>query len=183
MASANKQTRPKVLLLGPRYCGRSSLLEIFCSGSFPPSSSPTIFDQRHLTIELSNTTLDLEMWNAPGIEGSESSSCGVVSDMDCCVLVFAIDSLFSFRKIETWMNICLEVQRKRQKYCPFVLVGNKVDREMQREVSWSQAQTWARSHNMPYFEVSEWHGSNVQTVLGEIAHLAFERQKGLKKAR
>ena len=32
---------------------------------------------------------------------------------------------------------------------PFVLVGNKAD--LERKVNWSEAQTWAREHDVPLF--------------------------------
>lgn len=181
MASVEKQIRANVYLLGPMYCGRTALLEVFCSRNFPTSTRTTIgIDFCNLTIKLNNMTLDLRIWDTSGWESPIPNVRTYVSHEDCCVLVFAITSSDSFRKIDKWMNICLEEQRKRKEDCPFVLVGNQADRERDREVSWSQAQTWARSHNMPYFEVSARDGTNVQTLLGEIALLAHEKAKRFK---
>lgn len=48
---------------------------------------------------------------------------------DCCVLVYDITSLDSFKSLEYWRDEFLTetLIPNRQLLCPFVVIGNKVD--------------------------------------------------------
>ena len=93
------------------------------------------------------------------------------------MLVFDVTDHNSFSSMDGWRTFFLANQKKGRGDIPFVLVGNKADREAEREVQWSEAQTWARSHHMPYFEVSALQGTNVEAAFEEVVRLALRNKR------
>jgi small GTP-binding protein len=58
-----------------------------------------------------------------------------------------------------------------EKYCPMVLLGNKIDLADQREVTESEAQQLAREWGCPYFETSAKSRINIEEAIFELVRL------------
>lgn len=67
-------------------------------------------------------------------------------------MVYSIDNLESFKKLKSLHNQMLRV--KDEASFPVVIVGNKSDLEELRDVQFSDGQSFARSINAPFIEVS-----------------------------
>ena len=58
---------------------------------------------------------------------------------------------------------------------PFVVLGNKLDRENERSVSAQAGQEYAKTHQMAFFETSAQVGTHVEDVFIEMAKQALKR--------
>ena len=82
------------------------------------------------------------------------------------LLVFSINDYESFERIKRIYDKILRT--KQSKICPILLVGNKLDLENERVVSYSEAKELADSWRVEYYEVSSRNGSNCQIILEKI---------------
>ena len=63
---------------------------------------------------------------------------------------------------------------------PFFVLGNKVDREQDRQVPQDKVEHWLKKNpDIIYFEVSAMDGSNVNQVFSKIAHNFLQLQNSL----
>ena len=60
---------------------------------------------------------------------------------------------------------------------PFVLLGNKVDRESERKVKANDARAWCKENgDIPYYETSALENISVDTAFIEMAKVAIKRE-------
>lgn len=60
---------------------------------------------------------------------------------------------------------------------PFVLLGNKLDKESDRKVKATEAKAWCRENgDMPYYEVSAKDNISVDDAFIEMAKMAIKRE-------
>ena len=96
---------------------------------------------------------------------------------ECCVLVCDLTDIKSFENIDTWRQEFLtQLNPKDPENFPFVLLGNKSDKEDERKVPDTKIKQYCETkNNMPYFETSAKDNLNVDKAFTEIAQLAFKR--------
>ena len=96
---------------------------------------------------------------------------------DLCVLVFDLTSEDSFKGVEAWRNDFLQILNPPDgDEFPFILIGNKSDREGDINVTKEQIDAYCKEHNnMPYFSVSAKEGKNLEEAFNKAADVAFTR--------
>lgn len=165
----------KVVLLGPCDSGKSSLILRFMDNQFSPRYRPSIgADLYTKVIYKKGGAMQLRIWDLAGHNQPPELMRAVCADSDCCVLVYSITSLESFRVIEEFRTNYLHVAENGDLgRVPLILVGNKTGRESDYKVPWSKAQTWAREQGaVPLFQTSAKNGSTVAVMFKEAMHLA-----------
>ena len=152
----------------------------FKEGRFTPSYKATIgadFSSHDVTV--SGETACLQVWDTAGQERFSSLGGAFYKGSDCCIIVFDVTQLESFNNVGGWKREFLEhTSNKDVDNFPFVLVGNKVDREEDRRVSPEKAKAWCKANgNVPYFEASAKTGTSVNEAFMTVAELALKNRK------
>lgn len=75
-----------------------------------------------------------------------------ISYADEFVLVYSIDDRSTFNLVDTIKKLIDQNRGKRDH--PIVVLGNKVDRDSQRQVDFDEALVWAKRENSKLFEVT-----------------------------
>lgn len=172
-----------IILLGEASSGKTALITRLYSDTFHRQYQVSIgADFTYKDLDVGKGTETVRIWDTPGI--IQLSSCFGLQfwrEARCCVLVYDITSRDSFRRVnsvrEEFVN---EAVPSVAEGFPFILVGNKTDREREREVGWSEAYTWARNHgDIPLFQTSAMSDSNVKGMFEEAARLAFWNKKSI----
>ena len=116
----------KVILLGEPGVGKTNIISRYLSGSFNQSSNPTIgstFGEK--IIKKEGVTYSLKVWDTTGQERYNSITKLFVKGSHIVILVYSIDNLLSFEKINFWYNYIKE-ELQEGKYILGIL-GNKRD--------------------------------------------------------
>lgn len=94
-------------------------------------------------------------------------------------MVYDITSSKSFESLGSWKDEFLsQSNAKDAEHFPFVVLGNKVDKEDERKVPNARAAQWCRdSGNIPFFETSAKDAVNVDEAFLTIARNALSQIK------
>lgn len=92
---------------------------------------------------IDNTVVTLQIWDTAGQEKFQSLGYAFYRGADCCALVYDITNAKSFENLNKWKDGFIEHAAPHDPHTfPFVLIGNKVDRENERRVKASDAKAW-----------------------------------------
>ncbi len=93
-------------------------------------------------------------------------------------MVYDITNEKSFGNLNKWKDGFLEHAAPTEPNgFPFVLLGNKIDREAERRTQETKAQQWCKSNgDMPYYETSAKENVHVDEAFIEMAKMAIKRE-------
>nr|XP_032824417.1 LOW QUALITY PROTEIN: ras-related protein Rab-27A-like [Petromyzon marinus] len=176
----------KLLALGDSGVGKTSLLYNYTDGKFNSKFVTTVgIDFREKRVVYRSKTpmaspgrgqrVHLQLWDTAGQERFRSLTTAFFRDAMGFLLMFDLTSEQSFLNVRNWMT-----QLQMHAYCDkpdIVLCGNKSDLEDRRVVPHKQAEDFARTHEMPYFETSAATGTNVSKAVGPLLDLIMKRME------
>ena len=127
---------------------------------------------------IDNNIVNLQIWDTAGQEKFQSLGYAFYRGADCCALVFDITSQKSFENLSKWKEGFIEHAAPQDPSTfPFVLLGNKVDRESERKVKANDARAWCKENgDIPYYETSALENISVDTAFIEMAKVAIKRE-------
>ena len=150
----------KLIFLGDQGVGKSSILNRFAQDRFEQEYQATIgldFHSKNATIN--GATVRLLLYDTAGQEKFRSLIPMYIRDANIIIVVYDITMKSSFINSNFWIN---ETNDLKQENSMFVLVGNKLDLESEREVSAKEAEAFAKEKKFLFFEVSAKTGENVR---------------------
>lgn len=175
---SKKKNFLKIVILGDSGVGKTTLLQQYVSGKSNAHSKPTIgadFSKKELMID--NTIVTLQIWDTAGQEKFQSLGYAFYRGADCCALVYDITSQKSFDDLGRWRDGFIEhAAPPDPNNFPFVLIGNKLDRESERKVKTTDAKAWCKENgDMAYYETSAKENISVDDAFVEMAKMAIKR--------
>ena len=157
----------KLLLLGDSAVGKSSLLMRFCESRFDTNFVLTIgvdFKWKH--VERDGKKLKLQVWDTAGQERFRTITPAYYRAAMGVVIIYDITDRATFDHVEYWVQ---QLDQHGDRGVQRILVGNKVDLDVHRKVSYEEGATLAKSFNMAFFESSAKTGSSVEDAFMVIA--------------
>lgn len=178
--SKRKNNSLKILIIGDAGVGKTSLLKRYVTGKFSTQYRVTLgADFLSKKQEIHGKEFNLNLWDTAGQEKHSSLGNAFYRGADCCVMVFDLTSKKSLDSLESWKEVFLDAGMIRNPdEFPFIILGNKCDKESEREVSKEEAEAWCGEnggHN--YFEVSAKDGNGVENAFDMVATQAADQQK------
>lgn len=130
-------------------------------------------------VMIDDKLVTLQIWDTAGQERFQSLGVAFYRGADCCVLVYDITNSKSFESLESWREEFIsQANPKNPDAFPFVVLGNKLDKEAERKVPTTKLQGWAREkNNIPGFETSAKDAVNVEEAFQNIARTALSQEK------
>ena len=139
--ASKKKNFLKIVILGDSGVGKTTLLQQYLSGRTTGNAKPTIgadFSKKEVMID--NTLVTLQIWDTAGQEKFQSLGYAFYRGADCCALVYDITNGKSFENLSKWKDGFIEhAGPDDAKTFPFVLLGNKLDKESDRKVDTKRA--------------------------------------------
>lgn len=175
MASNDTIPEAKVVLLGATLVGKTTLVTRFTSGEFDPSIKSTIGAcYASKVVPVDKEKVKLQIWDTAGQEKFRTLVPMYFRGAKVAVLTFSVTDIDSSNEVEYWANTVKNSTSQQ----PFLfIVGNKIDAEDERKVTFEQGQKIAELVHGQYMEVSAKDGTNIEDLLNEIAKESLKAVK------
>ncbi|KAJ4777258.1 RAB GTPase-like protein C2B [Rhynchospora pubera] len=158
----------KILLIGDSGVGKSSLLVSFISSQLE-DLAPTIgVDFKIKALDVGGKKLKLTIWDTAGQERFRTLTSSYYRGAQGIILVYDVTRRETFTNLSDVWSKELELY-STNKDCIKMLVGNKVDKDNEREVSREEGLAFAQASSCLFLECSAKTRSNVEKCFEELA--------------
>jgi small GTP-binding protein len=162
----------KVVILGDSGVGKTSLVKYEIQNSFITNNDSTIiFEHSFKNFSIMGKNVRLQIWDTCGKEIYRSSVQNFYRSALCIFVVFSLESLDSFNKVNQWIE---EIKENNSEEYILVLVGNKSDLTPPRKVEKDVIEEYCKNNGIEnYFEVSSKNGENVHELFKTVVKQLF----------
>ena len=159
----------KYIIIGNSSVGKSCITMRYIHDSFNEEFKTTIgveFGSKNVTIK--GKIYKIQIWDTAGEETFRSITRAYYKNSVCACIVYDITNRNSFLDVKSWLDYC---KKQSPKTVILVLIGNKIDLEEQREVSFEEGNNFAKENNMLFFETSAKNGDNIENIFYNSAEI------------
>jgi GTPase KRas protein len=133
---------------------------------FVDEYDPTIEDSYRKQCVIDGEVALLDVLDTAGQEEYSAMREQYIRTGEGFMLVYSIASRQNFEEILTFQQQILRVKDKD--YFPIIIVGNNCSREAEREVSFEEGESLARSFGCKFFETDVKSGKNVENAFYDL---------------
>jgi small GTP-binding protein len=161
------------VLAGDSKCGKTCILNRFTGNEPRPEERPTIGVEFGTKI-VRNHIIECKMqiWDTAGQTRFRAISAAYYRGALLVVLVFDVTNRESFVDLRTWLK---EGIQYADEHCKFLILGNKIELP-NREVSTSEAESFALENDVRYIEVDAMANKNIEDAFDLICELVNEKR-------
>ena len=155
----------KYIIIGDAAVGKSCLMLNFIDKRFRADHDLTIgveFGSKMLDIQ--GKKVKLRIWDTAGSESFKSITRSYYRSAAGALLVYDITRRDSFHHLSEWLN---EARFNGNPSMAITLVGNKIDLDSQRVISFEEGQRYAKDNGLEFLEASALTGHNVNQAFVE----------------
>ena len=154
----------KILTLGEHGVGKSCIIIRYIADKFDNKTQATLaVDFKTKFIQKGNEIIKLSIFDTAGQEQYKYLIKSYYNGANGILLIFDITDRNSFEQLNSWLKD-LKNNSDDLDNMFICLVGNKSDLNEKREVSYEEANKFAKEKNMPYIEVSAKTGDNINKL-------------------
>ena len=168
----------KLIVVGNQSTGKSCILNRFVNETFDENYQATIgldFQSKNVTIH--DQDVRLILYDTAGQEKFRSLIPMYIREAQIILLIYDISNRDSFDSLPKWLREVMDVKNSE---AVFALIGNKIDLENERKVTFEEGQKFADQNNFIFQEVSAKDGTNFQklfeTQLFEAIYNKFKKE-------
>lgn len=161
-----KQLSHKVVFVGNSAVGKTTIISRFVYGSANSEHQPTVgIDFFTKTVKVERGSVRVQIWDTAGQEKFHSLIPSYIKSSTFAVFVFDITDKKTLDSLEYWYKMVTELANPLMMF-----VGNKVDLEDQREVTFEEGKKFAEDHDGVYMETSAVTPINLNELFEAIAN-------------
>ena len=168
----------KYIIIGDPSVGKSNLLMKFAHNKFTDEYQATIgveFGAKN--ISFNNQIYRIQIWDTAGQENFRSITRAYYKNSVCAMVVYDITNRDSFEHIQNWIQ---DVKDQSPKTVLIVLVGNKIDLEENRAVSYDEGSKFATKNGLIFEETSAKTGQGIEEIFMKSAkEISKQMEKGV----
>ncbi len=157
----------KIILVGDTEVGKSNIMSRFCGEEFKSAIQPTIgVEIMTKVVRVGNKEVKLHIWDNAGLEQYRANIGHLYCGTRGIFIVFDITRRNTFESVGQWIEYFahyVDIQK-----VPVILIGNKSDLECNRQVSSHEAEQYAISRKMMYFETSAFNHQNIEYAFNDM---------------
>ena len=158
----------RICLLGNAGVGKTSLITRFCDNSFKENYNNTIgVDFRLVTLQYGDIISKLHIWDTAGQERFRSLALNYINNSHAFIFIYDISDKSSFENLQNWIKIAFD---KNKNSIVNLLIGNKCDKEEERQISQSEGEQMAKEKKFYFLETSAKNDENVLNLFYYITY-------------
>ncbi|XP_036403554.1 rasd family member 4 [Megalops cyprinoides] len=166
-----EKTHVRLVFLGAAGVGKTALIRRFLQDTFETKHRRTVEELHSKEYDINGVKVTIEIMDTSGSYSFPAMRKLSIQNSDAFALVYAIDDPESLEAVKSLRDEILEV--KEDKLTPIVVVGNKTDREGERQVSSEDVlSTVELDWNNCFLEASAKENDNVVEVFRELLQQA-----------
>ncbi|XP_062503253.1 ras-related protein Rab-13-like [Corticium candelabrum] len=179
--SKNYDVLLKILLLGDSGVGKTSLICRYVDDDVRATHVATIgIDFKLKTVDVGDKRVRMQIWDTAGQERFETLTTQYYRKAQGILLVYDVTSGRSFKNVRRWLA---SIEENASQNIKRLIVGNKSDMLVGREVTVKQGKQLASEYKLPFMEVSALKNTNVSEAFGALAGLVVNQQSGTEPAK
>ena len=152
----------KYIIVGDPSVGKSNILMKFAHNKFIEDYQATTgveFGAKN--IEIKDQIYRIQIWDTAGQENFRSITRAYYKNCVCAMVVYDITNSNSFQHIQNWIE---EIQEQSPKTVLIILIGNKIDLEEKRVISYDEGNEFAIKNGIFFYETSAKTGVGIEDV-------------------
>lgn len=157
----------KYIIIGDSSVGKSNILMRYSENQFTEEHQATLgaeFGAKN--IEFNKLVYRLQIWDTAGQENFRSITRAYYKNSVCAIVVYDITNRQSFMNVQDWID---DVRSQSPKTVFIVLVGNKIDLEDKRKVTFNEGSKFASKNGLMFMEASAKTGKGIEDVFKKSA--------------
>ncbi|KAI0307559.1 ras protein [Multifurca ochricompacta] len=155
----------RVAVLGDGGVGKTALAVQFTLNCFVETYDPTIEDAYRKQLVVDNRMCFVEVIDTAGQEEYATLRDQWVREGQGFILVYSIASRATFERLDVFRQSMLRVKRQKP---IFMLVGNKADKQLEREVTREEGVQLAKEFGCEFLETSAKTAQNVERLFTSL---------------
>lgn len=150
----------KIVLIGDSNVGKTCLMRRYTENTFSPSFVSTIgIDFKLKMVRIKDRTIKVQIWDTAGQEKFRSITTAYYRGAKGIFVIYDVTNAKSFEHVSLWVK---NISRWANAEVECMLLGNKCDREDDRQVLKKDGERISRTYNMPFAETSAKTDCNVE---------------------
>ncbi|KAL7713371.1 small monomeric GTPase [Entamoeba marina] len=164
-----------LIVLGDEGVGKSAIVIRRVTGNFVRDYDPTIEDIFRKIIDIDGEQVMLNIFDTGGAETYISMNDSLLKQGDGFIYVYSITNRRNFEGINSYYKRLHKVRdMDSNSHVPIIIVGNKIDLENEREVTFDEGQQLANSWDVDFIECSAKEDINITELFETISFNVME---------
>ncbi len=168
----------KVVMIGDSFVGKTSILDMYINNRFEETKPSIGAMHQFYKIKLnSGEEVNLDLWDTAGQERFRSVVPMYYKGAKAILICFDVTAPETFDGAKNWVK---EIESNINSIL-LILVGNKIDLEDQRKISYEHARSYANMKQLQYFECSAKSNIGIKEIFSYAAEKIpkCDEKKGL----
>lgn len=145
---------------------KTGLVRKLVDNKFNEKYPPTLgIEYSTYICKINDETIKIMLWDTSGDKNFEQISKAYITNAVGGIVTFSLTDCQTFEETVSWITLLRKTGAPNVK---IVLVGTKSDLINDRQVTESEAQTFAETQGIPYFETSAKTDTNVQKAFHSL---------------
>ena len=158
----------QLIMIGESDVGKTSLIRRYTKNLFNINHLETTgveFNSKNEKIN--NKIIKVKIWDTAGQEIFHSLTKNFYRKADGIIIVFDVTNRESFDKVHDWVKSVYD-NTDTYREIQIILVGNKIDLELNRQISKEEGIKLSKYFEIPYFEASAKNSNGVRDFMVKI---------------
>ena len=157
----------KIMIIGESLVGKTALITRYTKNTYGGAYLSTVgIDFQDKFLNINGKQIRIEIWDTAGQERFRNIAKNYFQSSNGFLLVYDITKKTTFEKLDFWNE---QINLNAPKNTKYILIGNKIDLEKEREVQKVDGENFAQKNNIQFYETSAKDGTNVNYVFELLA--------------
>jgi len=162
----------RYIIVGDINVGKSCIMLQFSSNQFREEHELTIGVEFAIKfLEIKNKNIKIQVWDTAGEEAFQSITKSYYRNAIGALLVYDITKKSSFEHLQKWLD---SVKENSSKNIKIILIGNKIDLEDKREVTFQEGEEFAKKNDLFFLETSAKNFININESFNKLTEEIYQ---------